>query len=73
MIKSKRSSLNGTKVLSLLRVRWNTHDRGLGLLALVCTFAVLSILAALFQGGRPGLYLAGAVAAQDVASPSASL
>ena len=66
MIKSKRSSLNGTKVLSLLRVRWNTHDRGLGLLALVCTFAVLSILAALFQGGRPGLYLAGEVAAQDV-------
>ena len=58
--------LNGTKVLSLLRVRWNTHDRGLGLLALVCTFAVLSILAALFQGGRPGLYLAGEVAAQDV-------
>ncbi len=67
MIKCKCSSaLNGAELLAVLRRRWRTHDRGWGLFALICTFAFLSILAGLFQGGHPDLYLAGEIASQDV-------
>ena len=67
MIKCKRSpALNSGELLSILLERWRTHDRGWGLCALVGTFIFLSTLAGLFQGGRPGLYLAGEIASQDV-------
>lgn len=67
MIKCKHSpALNSAELLAILLERWRTHDRGWGLCALVCTFIFLSALAGLFQGGRPGLYLAGEIASQDV-------
>lgn len=67
MIKNKKSSpLNSVELMTTVQAMLVHHDHGWGLLSLGAVLLALSLLAGVQMGQRPGIYLAGEIAAHDV-------
>lgn len=62
----KASPLNSAELCATIRIMLNHHHHGWGLAALGGVLVALALLAGLQMGQRPGIYLAGEIAARDV-------